>query len=131
MRFQSVLEYLRDQGVAEADLQRIKAPAGLDIQAQQGDEIALSILAEIIQCRRGVRPAAAWSNLAVMETTEDANAEETASGIAIDLVCNMEVEIATAKYTFVYAGKTYYFCAPGCKTAFRNNPQKYLQTEHK
>jgi len=38
----------------------------------------------------------------------------------------MEVDEKTAKYTLVYNGKTYYFCAPACRTAFENNPSKYV-----
>ncbi|MFN8452472.1 MAG: XdhC family protein [Anaerolineae bacterium] len=49
-RFEAVLDYLRSQGIDETELARIKAPAGLDIQALRGDEIAVSILAEIIRC---------------------------------------------------------------------------------
>ncbi|MGB9636180.1 MAG: YHS domain-containing protein [Thermoplasmata archaeon] len=44
---------------------------------------------------------------------------------AIDPVCKMRVE--DAKYKYEYKGKTYYFCAPGCKKAFERNPEKYLQ----
>lgn len=47
-------------------------------------------------------------------------------GIAIDPVCKMEVEIATAPATSVYKGTTYYFCAPGCKFAFDEHPQQYV-----
>ncbi|NOZ58437.1 MAG: YHS domain-containing protein [Euryarchaeota archaeon] len=46
--------------------------------------------------------------------------------MAIDPVCNMEVDEATAKWKAEYKGKTYYFCAPGCKTAFEADPEKYL-----
>jgi nitroreductase/YHS domain-containing protein len=45
---------------------------------------------------------------------------------AIDPVCEMEVETATAAATSVYQGQTYYFCAPGCKVAFDEDPQRYL-----
>jgi Cu+-exporting ATPase len=45
---------------------------------------------------------------------------------AIDPVCKMEVEESTAAATSEYKGKTYYFCAPGCKKAFDQNPEKYL-----
>jgi xanthine dehydrogenase accessory factor len=131
-RFQAVLNYLRAQGIDEADLERIKAPAGLDIQAQGGDEIAVSILAEIIQYRRN-NQATDWDAPATTdEPTEPAMpttpemATETASGTAIDPVCLMDVDIATARYTYDYEGKTYYFCAPGCKLAFRRNPEEYL-----
>ncbi|HLA24134.1 MAG TPA: nitroreductase family protein [bacterium] len=46
-------------------------------------------------------------------------------GIAIDPVCKMEVEMATAPATSVYRGTTYYFCAPGCKATFDENPDAY------
>jgi len=46
--------------------------------------------------------------------------------IAIDPVCNMEVEIETAEFTSEYRGEIYYFCAPGCKKSFEKNPEKYL-----
>jgi xanthine dehydrogenase accessory factor len=134
-RFQAVLDYLRVQGIAEDDLARIKAPAGLDIQAVRGDEIAVSILAEIIQRSHSTRPADDW-NASLIEAAATAKTavpvveeknSEISSGVAIDLVCGMEVEIATAKYTYDYEGKTYYFCAPGCKLAFRRNPEEYLR----
>ncbi len=46
--------------------------------------------------------------------------------MAIDPVCKMTVDEKTAKFKTSYQGKTYYFCAPGCKKAFEANPQKYL-----
>ena len=46
--------------------------------------------------------------------------------MAIDPVCKMEVEEQSAAATSEYKGKTYYFCAPGCKTAFDKDPEKYL-----
>ena len=47
--------------------------------------------------------------------------------MAIDPVCKMDVDEATAKYTAEYQGKTYYFCAPGCKKLFERNPEAYLK----
>ncbi len=46
--------------------------------------------------------------------------------MAIDPVCKMEVDEKTAKFKSKHAGKTYYFCAPGCLKAFEKNPEKYL-----
>lgn len=46
--------------------------------------------------------------------------------MAIDPVCKMEVDEATAQWTSEYQGQTYYFCAPGCKASFDENPEKYL-----
>ncbi|MGH7113835.1 MAG: XdhC family protein [Stellaceae bacterium] len=48
-----VLAYLREEGVAEADLARVHAPAGLDLGAKTPEEIALSVLSEIVMHRRG------------------------------------------------------------------------------
>jgi YHS domain-containing protein len=46
---------------------------------------------------------------------------------AIDPVCQMTVEIATARFSTEYEGTTYYFCAPGCQRAFVDDPEAYLQ----
>jgi len=45
----------------------------------------------------------------------------------MDPVCHMEVEPEEAPAKAEYKGKTYYFCAPGCKVAFEKDPEKYLQ----
>jgi YHS domain-containing protein len=47
--------------------------------------------------------------------------------MARDPVCDMEVDEETAIYKSEYKGTTYYFCAPGCKKAFDNNPEKYIE----
>ena len=47
--------------------------------------------------------------------------------MAIDPVCKMDVDEATAKFTSDYKGKTYYFCAPGCKKLFERDPEAYLK----
>lgn len=46
--------------------------------------------------------------------------------MAIDPVCGMEVDEKTAVHKTVHEGKTYYFCAPGCKRSFDQNPHKYI-----
>jgi xanthine dehydrogenase accessory factor len=102
-RTEAFVDELRSEGVSDEVLARLKAPAGLDIGAATGPEIALSILAEIVQRRRS-RPA------------PDVPANEPE--VAIDPICGMEVEIATAKWTAERDGQTYYFCAPGCRRAF-------------
>jgi len=47
--------------------------------------------------------------------------------MAKDPVCGMEVDEKKAVATSIYQGKTYYFCAPGCKVAFDREPEKYLK----
>ena len=48
-----LMDQLRQDGFDDHALRRLKAPAGLDIGARRGDEIALSIMAEVIQAHRG------------------------------------------------------------------------------
>jgi xanthine dehydrogenase accessory factor len=154
-RATAVRDYLTLQGLSETDLLPLKSPAGLDIQARRGDEIALSIMAEIVQRRRN----AELLDLAMFHTAEDqppvdseqpavgdeyiAHSEQSPSSIlltmmdmptptvgrqpsAVDPICGMTVEIATAKYTHDYEGTTYYFCCAGCKAEFGRSPEKYL-----
>ena len=45
---------------------------------------------------------------------------------AVCPVCGMKVDKATAKATYDYKGKTYYFCCSGCKEKFVKDPEKYL-----
>lgn len=46
--------------------------------------------------------------------------------LAIDPVCHMSVDPATAQHVGEYNGTTYYFCAGGCKKAFLADPQRFL-----
>ena len=63
--------------------------------------------------------------------TKANGAPGAASAKAIDPVCGMEVDIKTAPAKSDYMGKTYYFCAPGCKKSFDQNPAKYLESKPK
>ncbi len=45
----------------------------------------------------------------------------------IDPVCGMQVDERNAQYKAEYNGKTYYFCASGCKKVFESEPEKYLK----
>jgi Cu+-exporting ATPase len=50
-------------------------------------------------------------------------------GKAMDRVCGMEVKKRKAAGTSKYKGKTYYFCATGCKEKFDENPEEYVHKE--
>ncbi len=63
-----------------------------------------------------------------MSSTES---QTTMAGTAIDPVCGMNVEIATAKHTLEHAGQIYYFCNPRCQTRFADDPPRYLEPERK
>jgi YHS domain-containing protein len=54
-------------------------------------------------------------------------AEEDGAGLErLDPVCLMDVDPATARWSAEYNGRTYYFCAPGCKKAFEREPTAYV-----
>lgn len=119
-KFAGRVEYLQERGVSMEQIARIKAPAGLDIGATTPDEIAASILAEMIQFRR---------QQFAPKQAEEAQAVAVAEEIvteAIDPVCGMSVEIANARYVSEYNGTKYYFCARSCMNSFNREPEKYL-----
>jgi xanthine dehydrogenase accessory factor len=113
-RADAVLGYLRDRGVTEEALSRVHAPAGLDLGHVSTDEIAVAILAEIVQ----LRAAGALETGAVAETP--ARHEE------IDPVCGMTVDVADARYRTVHEGRTYYFCSAACLESFESDPARYV-----
>ena len=43
-----------------------------------------------------------------------------------DVVCGMWIDPAKAAAKSEYKGKTYYFCAPGCKADFDRDPEKFV-----
>ena len=123
--------------MTQEQIARLKYPAGLDFGAVTPEEIALSILAEIIQRRRQSQTKGGLDtseNIArstrphPVSTLELPIAQPPATE-ALDPVCGMTVEIATAHFTSEYNGKIYYFCAAGCKRSFDKEPGKYAQTK--
>ena len=48
-----------------------------------------------------------------------------------DPVCGMDVDSATAQHKSEHQGKTYYFCAPGCRRAFESEPRKSLDPNYR
>lgn len=47
--------------------------------------------------------------------------------MVVDPVCKMTVDEKTSAAKTEYKGKTYYFCAIGCKKAFEKEPEKYVK----
>ena len=115
---EKVLQFLEGRGVAPELVNRVKAPAGLDICALGPEEIAVSILAEIIFTRRSKQP----------PVQSDALDAARARSEATDPICGMTVDRATAQYFSEYRGKTYYFCCAGCKQEFDKKPETHIET---
>ncbi|MHB8613703.1 MAG: heavy metal translocating P-type ATPase [Candidatus Dormibacteraceae bacterium] len=53
--------------------------------------------------------------------------EMTDKTTAIDPVCQMTVDTATAEYRSFNSGQAYYFCSAGCKVSFDKNPEKFIR----
>jgi YHS domain-containing protein len=49
--------------------------------------------------------------------------------MATDPICGMQVDEKKAAATYEYKGKTYYFCAVGCKDKFSQDPEKFIKEE--
>ena len=113
-RAKAVLGYLRDRGVADEALARVHAPAGLDLGHVATDEIAVAILAEIVQLR------------AAGSLEPGTVAEAPVRHEEIDLVCGMTVDVADARFRTVHDGRTYYFCSAGCLASFTKDPATYV-----
>ncbi|HEX7794083.1 MAG TPA: XdhC family protein [Vicinamibacterales bacterium] len=117
-RGETVKSLLKEQNVP--GIEALRNPAGLDLGAQTAPEVALSILAEIVQARLNTSTAVT----PVRAATAPAIAKAAAT--AIDPVCDMEVDIATARYKADFEGVTYYFCCASCKSRFLKQPHEYL-----
>jgi xanthine dehydrogenase accessory factor len=126
-RAETCRAYLRDIGLSEEQIAQLKAPAGLDIGAITPEEIAASILGEIVQISRHkllIHHAAAQEPVEARPHLQMAHVPAPES--ATDPVCNMLVEIAAARHRSQYEGQNYYFCCPACKRLFEADPGAYL-----
>ena len=107
-----VLDALRERGFEEDDLARVRSPAGRDLGPSTQEEIAVAVLAELVDWRHGLAGDA--SGLGSGRAAESAPAE------AVDPICGMTVAVAGAP-TAVRDGVTWYFCSVGCRDQFERS----------
>ena len=122
---QYLIEYVRANGVPDERLARVKYPAGLDLGGMSVAEIALSVLAEIVQQRYGKGGGQAAQSSPPPRPESLPVSLGRGSGAApprvafpVDPVCGMPVDPATATHTLVEGGRTLYFCCPHCKSTY-------------
>ena len=108
-RAADVLGVLAQQGVSAERLATIRTPVGLDIGARSPGEVAISVLAQIIALG--------------LPGASDAPPLLAAGLLAVDPVCGMNVETASALHRFEHAAQTYFFCGAGCRSAFTVAPR--------
>ena len=113
-RGEAIRTYLAERDLPDEVLDNIRCPAGLDLGHTTHNEMAVSILAELVQ----VRAAGALSGV---ETTPRPEIVE-----AIDPVCGMTVTVDDSSQSYEHDGVTYYFCCPGCRAAFEKDSASYL-----
>lgn len=124
-----IRNYLLDQGISEKRTGQLRSPVGLDINAKLASEVAISILAEIID---HFRNGSAADNMPTHESSKE-EAESTPAGdkfaedYYINPVCNVPVSKKNPKHIVEYAGEKVYFCCDGCKVSFEAEPSKYIQ----
>ena len=107
-RGDAVIAALRERGVGEDELARVRSPAGLDLGPSTQPEIAVAVLAELV----------AWRH--------DRRAVPASPEVVVDPVCGMEVVVGVARESAVHADVTYYFCGAGCRSRFETDPTRYL-----
>jgi xanthine dehydrogenase accessory factor len=133
----TVLGYLADRGVPQDQLDRVRVPAGLDLGRTTHQEIAVAILAELVQ----LRASGALASGVLAGTHGRGTATESArqagpegvrpagrAALVIDPVCGMTVS-ADSSRPLRYEGTDYYFCCAGCRQAFEQDPGAYLKRE--
>ena len=114
----TVLKGLQDSGVPNVG--SVRSPAGIDLGARTAPEVALSILAEIVQLRpaQTVKSTTAERHIPIAESPEPQT--------SIDPVCHMHVQVASARHIADVGGTTYYFCCAECRRRFVENPDRFL-----
>jgi xanthine dehydrogenase accessory factor len=138
----TVLGYLADRGVPQDQLDRVRVPAGLDLGRTTHQEIAVAILAELVQLRAsGALASGALASDARAGTHGRGTATESArqagtegarpagrATLVLDPVCGMTVS-ADSSRPLRYEGTDYYFCCAGCRQAFEQDPDAYVKRE--
>lgn len=130
-RFAQVRQSLLAQGIAAAALDSIRSPAGVAIGAQAPEEIAVSVLAEIVaRCRAEVAAVGADPLIEAEEGGAAPGAPAApGAGRAIDPICGMTVEVAGARHTAEAGGRTWYFCGAGCRERFLAAPERFAAAQ--
>jgi xanthine dehydrogenase accessory factor len=128
----TVLGYLADRGVPKDQLDRVRVPAGLDLGRTTHQEIAVAILAELVQLRASGALTGVRGRTPASESARQAEQEGPRPGTrpqeAIDPVCGMTVA-TDSSHPVRYEGADYYFCSAGCRQAFEKDPDAYLKRE--
>lgn len=120
----SIKEFLESSGIDKKKIESITSPAGIDIKAKKPEEVAISILAQIIQIQNSMAVPVAFEQF---ETTKEDGGK--APVYYINPVCGVPVDMNNPKHVVDYKGEKVYFCCDGCKVKFDAEPDKYMKKE--
>jgi xanthine dehydrogenase accessory factor len=121
----TVLGYLAERGVPKENLDRVRVPAGLDLGKTTHQEIAVAILAELVQLRAS---GALSRSQDAAASVQPGRPQVTVPAEAVDPVCGMTVATASSR-PLRHDGTDYYFCCAGCRQAFEQDPDAYIKKE--
>jgi xanthine dehydrogenase accessory factor len=125
-----VRSWLLDEGVAGERVAALRAPAGLDLGADAPAEVAVSVLAEIVQVRRGRATFVAAPGPATLagsgEQAQKLIAPAVDDIVLVDPVCGMTVSREHARHLAEHAGIVYAFCCVGCRSSFIREPTAFI-----
>ena len=125
--------YLSKNGISEQRVAQLHSPVGLDIKAKLASEVAISILAQIIDDYRGGNASEGFDKTVNTkeETAPSSNSEDDkfSEDYYINPVCGVPISKKNPKYIVDYKGEKVYFCCDGCKVSFDKNPEKYMLKE--
>ncbi len=150
----AVLGYLADRGVPKEALDRVRVPVGLDLGRTSHREIAVAILAELVQLRASgeltLTAAAAPAQTGSAQANQTGSAQTgsaqtkasahaaasartaapapaAAPAEALDPVCGMTVTADRSGRPLQHEDVTYYFCCVGCRQQFESDPVAYVK----
>jgi xanthine dehydrogenase accessory factor len=116
--------------VPSDQLDRVRVPVGLDLGRTSHREIAVAILAELVQLRASGVLGGAGSPTGAGSTVEAGSTGGAAEPAeAVDPVCGMTVAADPSSYPLEHEGVTYYFCRAGCRREFEKDPAAYVKKE--
>ena len=132
-RAAAVRSWLLDEGVEPDRVFAMRAPCGIDLGAETPAEVAVSILAELVQVRRGRAAFVAApgpATLAGSGTLPSLQPLVPARDdiVLLDPVCGMTVDRAYARHLAEHDGVVYAFCSVGCRSSFVREPTAYVGT---
>ncbi len=111
VRGAAVLEELREAGVGKEAAARIETPAGIAIGASTPAEVALSILARVVEMRRA-------GDAQVDAGLASAGAAAAGPRTAVDPICGMTVVVLDDTPSLEHDGETTFFCCEGCRDRY-------------